>query len=387
MHTLLLKVVFWLCFALIGYVYFLYPILVSRISKLAGREFSKLEITPGVTIIISAYNEERTIAAKIENTLSLDYPPELVEIIVGIDGSTDRTGEIARSYAGRGVRLMEFPVNRGKTSVQNDCIAEASHDIVVFMDAASLCEKDALRKLVANFADSRVGAVAGRVVYTRGPGNLTAQSQGMYWRYEQALRQAEGSLGSLVGVDGPLYAVRRELCAPLDQDMISDLVSPLLVIDKGHSVVYEPGAVTYEEPTISPASEFNTRRRIVTRGFTGLFRHPGLVDPRRRPLLAWQILSHKVLRWLVGLYYAGMLASSLLLVPRRLYLLAFLCLSAIPGISLYTLITGESPKRWYAVPYYFVLVNLAALFGFIDYLRGRKVVSWKPVRGEGGETP
>lgn len=379
-HARYLPAIFWTCFLLTGYVYFIYPMLLTRLSRFIGRHYIRNEIAPPVSIVISAFNEERTIAQKIENTLSLDYPRELVEIIVGSDGSTDRTGEIVRSYEDKGVRLLAFPENRGKTMVQNDCVSQASHEIVVFMDAASMCEKCSLKKLVANFADSRVGAVAGRVVFTRESKNLTTESQGVYWRYEQILKKAESSLGSLVGVDGPLYAIRKSLYTDLDQDMMSDFISPLLVISSGSSVVYEPEAVTYEEATTSTADEFNTRRRIVTRGFTGISRHLELLNPAGKPMLAWQILSHKILRWLVGFYYVGMLVSSMLLAGRRFYLLAFSGLAAVLGLSLYGMKARDSASRWYTVPYYFVLVNLAAMFGAADYLRGRRVISWKPVR-------
>ena len=379
-HSRYLSAVFWFCFLLTGYVYFLYPIILTRLSRFVARNYTKSRITPPISIIISAYNEERSIARKIENTLSLDYPPELVEIIVGSDGSRDRTEEIVKSYRERGVRLLAFPENRGKTVVQNDCVREASHEIIVFMDAASMCERGALRKLVSNFADSRVGAVAGRVVFTRLEKNLTAESQGVYWSYEQILKKAEGSLGSLVGVDGPLYAIRKNLYTSLDSDMMSDFISPLLVIRSGHGVVYEPEAVTYEDPTARTGDEFNTRRRIVTRGFTSLARYPELINPARMPLLAWQIFSHKILRWMVGFYYLGMLVSSLLLATRRFFLLAFGSLFAILCLSIYALRVQDVAGRWYAIPYYFVLVNLASVLGVIDYLRGRKVISWKPVR-------
>ena len=380
-HTRYLPAIFWTCFLLTGYVYFIYPILLTRLARFIGRHYIRNEIVPPVSIIISAFNEEQTIAEKIENTLSLDYPRELVEIIVGSDGSTDRTDEIVRSYADKGVRLLAFPENRGKTMVQNDCVSKASHEIVVFMDAASMCEKCSLKRLVANFADSRVGAVAGRVVFTRKSENLTTESQGVYWKYEQILKQAESTLGSLVGVDGPLYAIRKALYTNLDQDMMSDFISPLLVISNGSSVVYEPGAVTYEEATTSTGDEFNTRRRIVTRGFTGISRYPQLLNPSRKPLLAWQILSHKILRWLVGFYYVGMLVSSMFLTGRRFFLLAFCGLAAVLGLSFYGMRSRSgSGGGWYAIPYYFILVNLAAMFGVIDYLRGRRVISWKPVR-------
>ncbi len=375
-----LMVFFWLCSILTGYVYFIYPVLITRMSRKIGNNYIKDEILPPVSVIITAYNEELSIARKIENTLTLDYPRELMEVIIGSDGSTDGTNEIVQSFETQGVKLVTFPKNRGKTMVQNDCVGEASHEIIVFMDAASLCEKDSLKKLVSNFADSRIGAVAGRVVFTRSKDNLTTESQGIYWKYEQILKKAESSLGSLVGVDGPLYAIRKELYNTLDEDMMSDFISPLLVIKGGHCVVYEPEAITYEEATTRPFDELKTRRRIVTRGFTGLSRYPELINPASRPLLAWQIVSHKVLRWLVGFYYIGMLLSSLLLITRRFFFLAFGALMLILGLSFYGLRAMGRPRKLFTVPYYFILVNLAAVLGALDYMRGRKVISWKPVR-------
>lgn len=375
-----LKIFFWLCSLLTAYVYFLYPLIIMRISRSAGRNYIKGDILPSVSVIITAYNEERNIARKIENTLELDYPKELVEIIVGSDGSTDRTEKIVRAYEDRGVRLLCFPKNRGKTMVQNDCVREAKGEIMVFMDAASLCGRDSLRKLVANFADHRVGAVAGRVAFTQAVENLTTESQGIYWKYEQFLKKAESSLGSLVGVDGPLYAIKKELCERLDEDMMSDFISPLLVIKNGHSVVYEPEAVTYEEATSRPGDEIRTRRRIVNRGFAGLSKHRELINPAADPLLAWQIISHKILRWLVGFYYMGMLASSLLLAARWFFFLAFSGLMAVLCLSHYSLWIRDRQSRLFTIPYYFVLVNLAAVLGSIDFIKGRKVIAWKPVR-------
>lgn len=374
--------VFWICSFLTGYVYFLYPVLVTRVSRVKGKAFIKDGILPRVSIIITAFNEEQNIGQKIENTLALDYPEELMEIIVGSDGSTDRTNGIVRSFASRGVRLLAFPRNRGKTMVQNDCVREAAGDLLVFMDAASLCDKDCLKRIVSNFADARVGAVAGRIVFTRDRGNLTAHSQGVYWRYEQVLKRAEGALGSLVGVDGPLYAIRKSLYQHLDADMMSDFITPLLVIRNGRSVVYEPEAVTFEEATVRSVDELRTRRRIVTRGFTGLSRHPGLINPFARPLLSWLIVSHKVLRWLVGYYFLGMVVSSLLLATFPFYLATFGGLTLILGLAYLGYRAPGDQPRWMAIPYYFVLVNLAAALGVMDYLRGEKVISWTPVRGD-----
>lgn len=375
-----MKYVFWFCFALSGYVYLLYPLLVSLLARHAGRRYEKAVIEPPISIIITAYNEEQHMARKIENTLALDYPKDRMEIIVGSDGSTDRTNEIVESYKDRGVHLRAFTENRGKTMVQNDCVLAATHEIIVFMDAASLCKEDCLKRLVSNLADPRIGAVAGRVVFTQLRKNLTTESQGIYWRYEQFIKKAESSIGSLIGVDGPLYAIRKSLYTHLDADMMSDFITPILVLRDGHAVVYEPDATTFEEATTRAKDEFRTRKRIVIRGFTALSRYPEVLNIAARPLLAWQVLSHKVLRWIAGFFYAGMTVSSFMLMTEWLYALAFCGLVMVVLQAYRGLKNQGRPRKSFAVPYYFMLVNLAAMKGTIDFLRGKRIISWKPVR-------
>lgn len=375
-----IRIIFWSCFTLIGYVYCLYPLFIHVVSRLSNRSYTKGDIEPTVSIIIAAFNEEQHIVRKIENTLQLDYPRDKLELIVGSDGSTDRTNDMVKSYANQGVRLMAFAENRGKTMVQNDCVLKASHDIIVFMDAASFCEQDCVRKLVSVFADSRVGAVAGRVVFIQDKDTMTTESQGIYWRYEQFLKRAESSLGSLVGVDGPLYAIRRELYTQLDADMMSDFITPLLIVKGGHAVVYEPDAVTYEEATKKSRDEFMTRSRIVIRGFTALARYPELLNLRKHPVFAWQILSHKVLRWLAGPFFLAMTGCSAFLATRFLYAVSLFGSLVLVLLAYLGFRTQGHPRKFFAIPYYFVLVNLAAMQGAINFMRGKRVISWKPVR-------
>jgi cellulose synthase/poly-beta-1,6-N-acetylglucosamine synthase-like glycosyltransferase len=377
---ILIKLLFWSSFALMGYVYFLYPVMITSLSKYLNKRFSKGDIEPPVSIIITAYNEERGIVSKIENTLSLDYPKHKMEIIVGSDGSTDRTNEIVRSYENQGVRLMGYAHNRGKTMTQNDCVRNASYEIIIFMDASSLCDTNCIRRLVANLSDPRVGAVAGRVEFIQSFDNLTTQSQGIYWKYEQMLKTAESKMGTLVGVDGPLYAIRKELYVQLSQDIISDLITPLLIIRDGYSVVYESDAVTYEEATKQTADEIKTRRRIVSRGFYGLTRYPELFNLLHRPLIAWEIISHKILRWLVGLYFVVMLVCSLVLIVNFGYLIMFIGIVTFLCLAYQGFKSQDHCRKICAIPYYFVLVNWAAILGVLDFLRGKKVISWKPVR-------
>lgn len=203
-----------------------------------GRE--KGEILPHISMIIPAYNEARDIGKKIENTLSLDYPKDKMEVLVGCDGSTDETKEIVEKYAEQGVQLIDFNTNQGKTAVQNDLVKISKGEILVFTDAASFLHPNALKALVRNFADERVGCVGGRMEFVNTSSNITTQSQGIYWRYESKMRELESNLGRLIGVDGPLYAIRRDCYVPLRNHIISDLITPLLVIAQGKRSFWSP---------------------------------------------------------------------------------------------------------------------------------------------------
>jgi len=342
----------------------------------------KVKITPKVSIIIAAYNEEKNIEKKIQNTLSLEYPKDMIEILVGSDGSTDKTIYLARKHINQGVLFFDFRKNRGKTAVQNDLVKYSDGEILIFTDAASFLTKNALNEIVQNFADNRVGCVAGRMRFVDTESNLITQSQGVYWRYELKMRELESRLGGLIGVDGPLYAVRRDCYVPLANNVISDLITPLLVLAQGKKVVFESGAVVEEDPTRRTDQEFNTRRRITLRGLTGLFTHSELLNPWKNPLLSIQVFFHKVLRWFVGpLIILNILACVALAnylffkIVLSIYLIFFL--AAILG----WVAERFGVKAWVlTVPYYFSLVNMAATMGIVDFFRKKRATTWKTVR-------
>jgi cellulose synthase/poly-beta-1,6-N-acetylglucosamine synthase-like glycosyltransferase len=376
------QIVFYSTFAGCFVSYFFYPAVLWVLSRLVPFRYVKKEIEPFISIIIPAYNESRDIGAKIENTLALDYPPAKREILVGTDGASDETARIVGKYAGKGVRLFEFAANRGKTAVQNDLVGESSSDILIFTDAASFLPAGAVRKLVRSFADNRVGCVAGKMRYLQTGRNLTTDSQGLYWRYEVRLRELESKLGRLIGVDGPLYAVRRENYVSLGAQIISDLITPLLVIEQGKRVVLEQEALVDENPTIKAGHEFETRRRIALRGLVGLSAFKGLLNPLKTPLLALQLFFHKILRWFVGLLVLINLVSCVALSSQWffqamlvLYFLLF-CGAALGYLAEHL----GFAFRLFSVPYYFVLVNMAATAAVFDFMRKKQIVSWKPIR-------
>lgn len=362
--------------------YAFYPIAIWVFGQIFPLRVRQAASTPNITIIIPAYNEAKNIERKIRNTLALEYTKDRLEILVGSDGSTDETATLVRKYAGRGVQLVDFKTNRGKTAVQNDLVNLSNGEILIFTDAASFLAPDAIRKIVRNFSDHRVACVAGRMRFVGTDSSLTTQSQGLYWRYEIKIREMESKLGSLIGVDGPLYAVRRDCYIPLEPHIISDLLTPLLVLDQGKKVVLEPDALVDEDPTLKAGHEFTTRRRITLRGFVGLTTHINLLNPFKHPMLSFQIFFHKVLRWFVGL----------------LVILNVLACWALSGhwifksiLVVYVVFFLAAAMGWVAerlgikakvlsVPYYFSLVNIAATTGIIDFFRRKQAITWEPVR-------
>ncbi len=362
--------------------YAIYPAAIWVTGRWFPLTIRKRPILPKISIVISAYNEEKNIEEKIRNTLELDYPADKTEILIGSDGSSDQTVEISSRFCDERVRVFDFQENRGKTSVQNDLAGRAGGEIFIFTDAASFLPPDAIKKLIRNFADDRVGCVAGRMRFVGTNKNLTAESQGLYWRYEVKIRELESAIGSLIGVDGPLYAVRRQCYIPLERNMISDLMTPLLVLEQGKKVVFEPEAIVDEAPTTRTGQEFNTRRRITLRGLIGIFSHRRLLNPFRYPILALQIFFHKVVRWFVGPLVIINFFTCFALSERlffRLFLVLYVLFFMAAGFGYLSEKIGRKTIIL-RIPYYFSLVNFAATMGIFDFLRKKQAVSWKPVR-------
>ena len=301
---------------------------------------------------------------------------------MGSDGSKDGTVAIAREFIPQKVRVFDYSENRGKTSVQNDLFASSTGDIIVFTDAASFLRSDAIKKICRNFADDRIGCVAGKLRFIDTDATLTTQSQGLYWRYEVKSRELESRIGSLIGVDGPLYAVRRDCYVSLEHNLISDLISPLLVLEQGKKVILEPDAIVNEEPTVKPGQEFNTRRRITLRGLVGIVTQLQLLNPLKYHLLAFQIFSHKILRWFVGPIIGVNVLACVALSSVSFFgimLGLYVCFILVAVLGFFAERAGIRAK-FLRIPYYFCLVNLAATMGIVDFLRKRQAVSWTPVR-------
>jgi cellulose synthase/poly-beta-1,6-N-acetylglucosamine synthase-like glycosyltransferase len=376
-------IIFWLSAAALGYTYAGYPLLLLIMSRLRPREVRCGAFEPSVSLIVTAYNEERDLAAKLENTLALDYPGELLEIIVASDCSTDRTDEIAHAFADRGVRLVRQAQRLGKTAAQNMAVAEARGEIILFSDATSLYERDVLRVMMPGFADPTVGCVAGRLVYVDPAESRVGRGARSYWSYETFLKRHESRVCSLIGASGCLYAVRLSAYVPLYHEACSDFIIATKMVEQNLRAVYEPGAVCTEETNRQTSKELQMRVRVIAQTFTDLWRHRAMLNPFRSGFYAVQLLSHKVMRYAVPFFLIAILATSGIL-ARYSMLSLILFVSQLGcylgALGAWMLERAGVHHRMLALPQYFVLSNLAALIACYQFLRGERYAHWETNR-------
>ena len=371
---------------LLVYMYAGYPLLLTVISLLfPAPPVRKREITPTISLIISCYNEESILEEKINNSLSLDYPKERLEIIVVSDGSTDRTDKIAQSYRDQGVRLIRQEGRLGKTMGLNLAVPQARGEILVFSDANAMYDKQALRRLAAPFTDDTVGYVVGEARYTDTGKTSAAATENTYWKYEIFIKKMESRLHSMVGGDGAIYAIRHFLYEPLKHTDINDFVNPLQIIAKGYRGIYEPEAICHEEAAGSFDKEFRRKRRIVNRAFSGLMRVKKVLNPMASGIFCFEIISHKLLRWFSPFFLMAMTIAANILALRGDPLGQALAAITDAGIILSIVGYLASRKDYSApgiffLPYYFTAVNIASLLGILQSFRGDVQVTWETVR-------
>ncbi len=374
----------WASLSLIVYVYIGYPGLLWLLARFRGREVLRRDFTPSVTLIISAYNEERVIAKKLENTVALEYPKDRLEVIVVSDGSTDTTDQIVASFADMGITLLRQLQREGKTAGLNAGVAKAKGDIIVFSDANIFYQPDAINFLVRNFADPQVACVTGDSRYMDLQSTAAHMQENNYWNYERFIRSMESRLGSTVGGDGAIFAIRRNVYKPLSNDAVHDFLVPLELVCNGFRCVFESRAVGYEPSAGDFKGEFRRKRRIVNQCWHGVMGMPQVLNPRRVGIFAWQIWSHKVLRWLVFpivlLASAACFIASPLGLPYRMGFWCFLISAASAGIG--ALIPDRFRRSAWVLHalLYFYLVNIAAAVGIVMASAGRVEVLWNPER-------
>jgi len=378
----MVEVLFWFSLSLVIYIYIGYPLCIALMSILVNKPVEKKQINTTVSILISAYNEEKFIARTIQNKLEQDYSD--FEIIIISDGSTDNTDEIIQSFTDPRIKFIRQEPRQGKTAALNRAVSKARGDIIVFSDANSIYENNALKFLISNFADPRVGYVTGKMIYTNKDSSLISDGCDSYMRYENNIRKYETQFNSIVGVDGGIDAIRKDLFEPLNPDQLPDFAQPLHVIKKGYRVVYEPAALLREESLTEQSTEYRMRVRVSLRALWALLDMRALLNPIRFPIYSWQLLSHKVLRYIAWLPVAFILLSTPFLfgtgvifkVLMLLQLLFYSC--AVIGFQLRS--SSNNPFLITA-PYYFLLINTAAALAFIQFIRGKKQIMWVPRGG------
>lgn len=374
---------------LIIYTYLLFPLILLIRALVRPRPFEQRDAEPLVTLVIAAHNEAGSIGAKLDNTMSLDYPPAQLETIVASDGSDDGTNEIVEGYADR-VRLLALPRN-GKASALNAAIAQASGEIIVFSDANSSFATDAVRALVRPFADPRIGGVAGnqryRTVNDRQDGSAAGEQA--YWSFDRLLKIAESRAGNTISATGAIYAVRRSLVGTVPEGVTDDFAISSSIIAQGYRLVFAPNAVAYESAAGSGRAEFRRKVRVITRGLRGVLIRRELLNPFQYGFYALQLFSHKVLRRLMvipllliasmtGTFWSrGGLFRLAAVAQAAFYLLAA------AGIALEG--SRSARRRILAAPAYFVMVNAASLVALWNLVRGRRIDRWDSQRPSGAE--
>jgi cellulose synthase/poly-beta-1,6-N-acetylglucosamine synthase-like glycosyltransferase len=364
------------------YAYLGYPLLLAFIGLFPRRPQAQLGHLPMISVLIAAYNEEAGIGNKIQQTLALDYPADKIEILVLSDGSADRTDEIVKAFSDPRVSLLRAPERKGKTNVQN-LGAEAAHgEILIFSDATTVYHPLALQYLACNYADSHVGAVSGRYQYFD-PQGKSPTGSGMiaFWNYENFIKMMQSRISTITGCCGCIYSVRRTAYTPLHPDVISDLVQPLQAIQKDYRVVFEDRALAFEETTKSSKDEFSMRVRVVTRGIRGILSVSSLLNPFEHGWVSFQLLSHKVLRWMVPFFLLILLAGNAVLYDHPWFRILLALQLAFYAFALLTLLIPLH-RVWkpLGIPLYFCTLNAAALRSILEVARGSKYAVWETVR-------
>ncbi len=383
MIELVAQIIFLTSVAALFYVYFGYPILVWLVSRVRPKIVKRAEYEPFVTILITAYNEEKDIRAKLENTLQIDYPPEKLEILVASDGSTDRTDEIVKEFAMRGVKLFRQEGRVGKTITQNNAVEQAAGEILLFSDATTNYQTNVLREITPNFSDETIGCAAGKLVYVDESQSNVGKGAQSYWNYETFLKESESKACSLIGASGCLYAVRKSAYQPMYAEACSDFLICTVLYRQNLRSVYEPNAICFEETNRRTDKEMQMRIRVISQTFTDLWRNREMLNPFRSGFYGVQLISHKLMRYAVSLFLVLIFFSTLILSFSSIFFaLIFALQTAFYMLAFVGWVLEKSGKNIgvLAMPLYFVLANLASVIAFYRFLSGETYARWEPIR-------
>ncbi len=338
---------------------------------------------PSVSLLISVYNEERVIEKKVLNALATDYPPELLEIIVVSDGSTDETNRIVGRFADQGVLLFHYEGRIGKTACLNRAVPAASGEIVIFSDANSLYDRRAVHEMAKHFRDSAIGFVTGYTKYQLGGADDVAESIGLYTNIERITKKLESATGSVVGADGAIFAIRKHLFTPLKEVDINDFVIPLKVVKKGFRGILEERAFCTEDTGKSAGKEFSRQVRITNRTLRALVNNRDILNFRKNGFFAFKVISHKVAKFMVPFFLVNLLASNGALVRDSWGYAGFFACQVL-GYAL-PLFERKLDRVWglrklASMARTFIIANAAIAWGWIKFLMGEMYITWATTR-------
>lgn len=373
----MLDVICWISLVGTIYSYFLYPLLLLIMPR-KSLKTSDDQPLPFISLIITAHNEQKRIQGKLENTLAIDYPQELREILVASDGSTDETNSIVESFNDRGIRLVHVQERKGKENAQLAAIRAAQGGLIVFSDVATQIPPEALRNLVRIFTDPRVGAISSEDRFITEDGKVAGE--GAYVKYEMWLRNLESQVKSLVGLSGSFFAARKDVCEDWDIGVPSDFNTALNCVTKGYIAVSAPNVLGYYPNLKDDSKEYQRKLRTVIRGMAAVVKKPVVLNPFKLGFFAMEVISHKIMRWLVPWFMLSLLITTLLSFRNNEFFLLLLFgqivfyLIAIAGLVIPKLRSNSLFK----LPYFFFQVNFAIADAGLRFLMGKRITMWEP---------
>jgi len=373
----MLELICWLSLFGTIYSYFIYPlVLLALPKKLLHIDTSKP--LPFVTLIITAHNEQKRIKGKLENTLAIDYPAELREILVASDGSTDDTNQIVQTFDTQGIKLVHVQERKGKENAQLAAILAAKGELIVFSDVATQIPPEALRNLVTLFSDPRVGAISSEDRFITEDGKIAGE--GAYVKYEMWLRNLESQVHSLVGLSGSFFAARKVVCESWDISVPSDFNTALNCVSKGYIAVSAPNVLGYYPNLKDDSKEYQRKLRTVIRGMAAIIRKPVVLNPFKLGIFAIEVFSHKIMRWLVPWFMMLLLASTLAVYQGHLFftllLIAQLAFYAVALLGYFLPALRENTI--FKLPFFFIQVNFAIADAGVRFLMGKRITMWEP---------
>lgn len=379
-------ILFWILFLAIFYCYFGYPLSIYFLAKINPRKVNKKDFQPSVSVVLSVWNEEDVIERKIKNLLSLDYPKEKMEILIGSDGSTDRTNAIIKSFFDPRIIFVEIGQREGKTATINELVKKAKHKVIVFTDARQIFGANAIKELVANFTDPAVGSVSGELIFAPKEGG-TAKGINLYWQYEKFIRSQESRIHSMLGATGAIYAIRRELFVEVPAHVVlDDMYIPFKIIQKGFRAIFDESAKAYDDLADSPKQEHRRKARTLYGNYQIFVLFPHMFNIFGSPI-AVQLFSHKFLRVLAPFLMIALFIVNGVLFYHSLYKfffflqIVFYSMAMLGALARYGKqgILKLISKICY-IPYVFCLLNFSALVGFLRFVMAKQSITWQKAR-------